>query len=147
MYSQNHSPVWWETANNFFLINIERCKDEKAFEENYSFDHCGCFNNYWHNTLFCRSILFVNRFIDGQRKDAGLTIKSVNIPDFKLSMQRRNRRNVIMVHGFGLNKDAWLAVAKHLTPNYRVIIPDLPGLVKALNLWTRNIASCQRWKD
>ena len=77
---------------------------------------------------FAAPSYFVNRFIDGQRKDAGLTIKSVNIPDFKIVYAEGGTgETVIMVHGFGLNKDAWLAVAKHLTPNYRVIIPDLPG--------------------
>jgi pimeloyl-ACP methyl ester carboxylesterase len=32
-----------------------------------------------------------------------------------------------MLHGFGGNKDNWPRFAKYFTPNYRVIIPDLPG--------------------
>lgn len=56
---------------------------------------------------FAAPSYFVNRFIDGQRKDAGLTIKSVNIPDFKIVYAEGGTgETVIMVHGFGLNKDA-----------------------------------------
>lgn len=32
-----------------------------------------------------------------------------------------------MLHGFGGSKDNWPRFAKYFTPNYRVIIPDLPG--------------------
>ncbi len=34
---------------------------------------------------------------------------------------------IIMVHGYAGNKDNWVYLAKYFTPNYRVIIPDLPG--------------------
>lgn len=62
------------------------------------------------------------------RKDAKLTIKSVNIPDFKIVYAEGGTGDtIIMLHGFGGNKDNWLSFAKYFTPNYRVIIPDLPG--------------------
>ena len=69
-----------------------------------------------------------NKAIDGIRKDAGLTIKSVNIPDFKIVyLEGGTGDTIIMLHGFGGSKDNWLRFAKNFTPNYRVIIPDLPG--------------------
>jgi abhydrolase domain-containing protein 6 len=69
-----------------------------------------------------------NKAIDGLRKDAGLTIKSANIPDFKIVYAEGGTGDtIIMIHGFGGNKDNWPRFAKYLTPNYRVIIPDLPG--------------------
>ncbi len=69
-----------------------------------------------------------NKAINGFRKDAGLTIKSVNIPDFKIVYAEGGTGDtIVMLHGFGGSKDNWLRFAKYFTPNYRVIIPDLPG--------------------
>ena len=34
---------------------------------------------------------------------------------------------VVLLHGFGASKDLWNAVAARLTPQYRVIVPDIPG--------------------
>jgi pimeloyl-ACP methyl ester carboxylesterase len=34
---------------------------------------------------------------------------------------------LVLVHGFGGDKDNWTRMARHLTPHYRVMIPDLPG--------------------
>lgn len=69
-----------------------------------------------------------NKTMDRLRKNAGLTMKSQNIPDFKIvCLEGGTGDPIIMLHGFGANKDNWLRFAKHFTPNYRVIIPDIPG--------------------
>jgi len=34
---------------------------------------------------------------------------------------------LLLLHGFGANKDNWTRVSRFLTPHYRVIAPDLPG--------------------
>ena len=69
-----------------------------------------------------------NKAINGLRKDAGLSIKSVTIPDFKIVYAEGGTGDtIILIHGFGGNKDNWPRFAKYLTPNYHVIIPDLPG--------------------
>ena len=34
---------------------------------------------------------------------------------------------LLLLHGFGANKDNWTRISKHLTPHFRVIAPDLPG--------------------
>jgi pimeloyl-ACP methyl ester carboxylesterase len=77
---------------------------------------------------FAAPAYLYNKAIDGVRKDAGLTIKSVNIPDFKIVyLEGGTGDTIIMLHGFSANKDNWLRFAKNFTPNYRVIIPDIPG--------------------
>jgi len=77
--------------------------------------------------LFAPSYLY-KKAMDGMRKDAGLTIKSVNIPDFKIVyFEGGTGEPIIMLHGFGADKDTWLMFAKYFTSGYRVIIPDLPG--------------------
>ena len=77
--------------------------------------------------LSCAPYLF-NKYIEGQRKAANLTIKSVDIPGFKMAYADGGAGDtIIMVHGYAGNKDNWVYLAKYFTPNYRVIIPDLPG--------------------
>jgi pimeloyl-ACP methyl ester carboxylesterase len=77
--------------------------------------------------LSCAPYLF-NKYVDGLRKAANLTIKSVDIPGFKIAYAEGGTGDtIIMVHGYAGNKDNWVYLAKYLTPNYRVIIPDLPG--------------------
>jgi len=77
--------------------------------------------------LSCTPYLF-NKYVDGQRKAANLTIKSVDIPGFKMAYADGGAGDtIIMVHGYAGNKDNWVYLAKYFTPNYRVIIPDLPG--------------------
>ena len=34
---------------------------------------------------------------------------------------------VVLLHGFGANKDNWTRMARYLTPHFRVIAPDLTG--------------------
>ena len=77
--------------------------------------------------LSCAAYLY-NNAIEGMRRDANLTIKSIDIPDFKIVYAEGGTGDtIIMVHGFGGSKDNWLTFAKYFTPNYRVIIPDLSG--------------------
>lgn len=34
---------------------------------------------------------------------------------------------IVMVHGFGADKDNWLRMARYFSSRYRVVVPDLPG--------------------
>jgi abhydrolase domain-containing protein 6 len=77
--------------------------------------------------LSCAPYLY-NRYIDGQRKDADLTIKSVNIEGIRIVYAEGGTGDtIIMLHGLVGNKETWFQFAKYFTSNYRVIIPDLPG--------------------
>jgi triacylglycerol lipase len=41
---------------------------------------------------------------------------------------------LLLLHGFGANKDHWTLIAPHLTKHFRVIAPDLPGFGDATRL-------------
>ncbi len=77
---------------------------------------------------FTAPAFLYNNAMSGLRKDSKVTIKSVDIPDFKIVYAEGGTGDtVIMLHGFGGNKDNWMYIAKYFTPEYHVIIPDLPG--------------------
>lgn len=66
--------------------------------------------------------------IDKARKASGLTVKSIKAGDLNIAYaEGGSGETVIMLHGFGANKDNWIRFSKAITPNYHVIIPDLPG--------------------
>ncbi|MGP8154946.1 MAG: alpha/beta fold hydrolase [Smithella sp.] len=78
-------------------------------------------------TVSCTGYL-VNKELEGLRKDAGLKVKSMKIPDFKIVYAEGGTGDtIIMLHGFEADKDYWPSFAKYFTPHYRVIIPDLSG--------------------
>jgi len=77
--------------------------------------------------ISCAPYLY-NRTIEGDYKDANLTIKSVDIQGVKIVYAEGGTGDtIILIHGLVGTKNFWLKFAKYLTPNYRVIIPDLPG--------------------
>jgi pimeloyl-ACP methyl ester carboxylesterase len=68
------------------------------------------------------------KFINDQRKAAGITAKSVEISRFKIVYAEGGTGDpIVMLHGFGGSKNDWLQFAKYFTSDYRVILPDLPG--------------------
>ncbi|WP_077529186.1 alpha/beta fold hydrolase [Vreelandella utahensis] len=38
-----------------------------------------------------------------------------------------DRQTLVLVHGFGANKENWLTLAQHLEGEYNIVAPDLPG--------------------
>ena len=40
---------------------------------------------------------------------------------------RRDRPTLLLVHGFGANKENWLQLAQQLEGDYNIVAPDLPG--------------------
>ncbi|MFO7786190.1 MAG: alpha/beta fold hydrolase [Halospina sp.] len=40
---------------------------------------------------------------------------------------QEGRQTLVLVHGFGANKENWLTLAQHLEGEYNIIAPDLPG--------------------
>lgn len=77
--------------------------------------------------ISCAPYLY-KRAIEGDYKDANLTIKSVDIQGVKFVYAEGGTGDtIILIHGLVGTKNFWLKFAKYLTPNYRVIIPDLPG--------------------
>jgi pimeloyl-ACP methyl ester carboxylesterase len=67
--------------------------------------------------------------IDMERKHSGLTLKQINVPGnlHYVYLEGGQGEPLILLHGFGANKDNFIRVARFLTPHYRVIIPDHIG--------------------
>ena len=63
-----------------------------------------------------------------ERKRSGLTLKSQAVKGFDIPyLEGGSGYLLVLVHGFGGDKDNFTRMAAHLTPHFRVILPDLPG--------------------
>lgn len=65
-----------------------------------------------------------------ERHLAGLSLKHAQVGDFNLTYYEggpSDAPSILMIHGFGADKDNWLRFAKPLTGAYHVIALDLPG--------------------
>ena len=67
--------------------------------------------------------------INMERKRSGLTLKEINLPGelHYVYLEGGQGEPLVLLHGFGANKDNFTRVARFLTPHYRVIIPDHIG--------------------
>ncbi|MGO9138720.1 MAG: alpha/beta fold hydrolase [Syntrophales bacterium] len=65
--------------------------------------------------------------MDAQRRAADLVKKEVQADDHRIVyLEGGKGETVILLHGFGSNKDSWTAFAKYLK-GYHLVIPDVPG--------------------
>lgn len=63
-----------------------------------------------------------------ERSRAGLTEKQVEAGGFEFHyLEGGSGEPLVLLHGFGADKDNWTRLAARLTDDYRVIAPDLPG--------------------
>ena len=63
-----------------------------------------------------------------ERRAGGLTQHSIDVKGLRIAYLEGGKGDaLVLLHGFGANKDNWTRFAKHLTPHFRVIAPDLPG--------------------
>jgi len=64
-----------------------------------------------------------------ERRLAGLERKEITLANGLRYAYLEGGRGapLLLLHGFGANKDNFTRVAKHLTPHYRVIVPDHAG--------------------
>lgn len=63
-----------------------------------------------------------------ERKAAGFSEKQVQADEFTIHYWDGGRgETVLLLHGFGADKDNWNRMARHLTHQYRVLAIDLPG--------------------
>lgn len=73
------------------------------------------------------------RFADSalrvERALAGLERKEIEIEGFRIVYLDSGEPGepLVLVHGFGADKDNWTRVARHLRQRYRIVAPDLPG--------------------
>ena len=65
--------------------------------------------------------------IAGQRRVAGLRAATVSVDGRPMAYLDSGRGEpLVLLHGFGAEKDNWTPIARFLTPRFRVIAPDLP---------------------
>ncbi len=65
--------------------------------------------------------------VDAQRRSADLVKKEVQVDGQKIVyLEGGKGETVLLLHGFGGNKDAWTAFAKYFK-GYHLVIPDIPG--------------------
>lgn len=63
-----------------------------------------------------------------ERHLAGLEAKSTTVDGLEIAyLEGGEGPALVLLHGFGGNKDNWTRMAADLTGDYRVIAPDLPG--------------------
>jgi pimeloyl-ACP methyl ester carboxylesterase len=63
-----------------------------------------------------------------ERRRSGLTARNAHVAGFDMPyLEGGSGEVLLLVHGFGGDKDNFTRIARFLTPHYRVLIPDLPG--------------------
>ena len=63
-----------------------------------------------------------------ERKAGGLEQKSVEVNGMTIQyLEGGSGEPLVLIHGFGADKDNWTRIGKFLTPHFHVIAPDLPG--------------------
>ncbi|MGY4532695.1 abhydrolase domain-containing protein 6 [Pseudomonas sp. TE3786] len=65
-----------------------------------------------------------------ERQVAGLSSEQVMVGDLSIHYYQggpADGETLLMIHGFGANKDNWVRFAKYFTKRYQVIALDLPG--------------------
>ncbi|KEF30731.1 lipase [Marinobacter nitratireducens] len=69
--------------------------------------------------------------IDLERSSSGLQSDTVKVGSLDIAYLKNQEANtgdtIVMVHGFGANKDNWTRLANELTDDFNVIAVDLPG--------------------
>lgn len=74
------------------------------------------------------ALLATSQFVE--RQLAGLSSHDVQVGEFDIRYYEggpADGETVLMLHGFGGNRDTWLRFARYLTDRYHVIALDLPG--------------------
>src|SRR5438132_7316497 len=67
--------------------------------------------------------------VTGERHRSGLVRKTIDLPGGLncVYLEVGQDEPLLLLHGFGADKDNFTRVARYLTPHYRVIVPDLVG--------------------
>jgi len=63
-----------------------------------------------------------------ERQAAGLEEKRLELPDLQVAyLEGGTGEPLLLIHGFGADKDNWTRVSRHLTDRFHVYAIDLPG--------------------
>jgi len=66
--------------------------------------------------------------LKAQQRTAGVEQKEIQVKGHPVPyLTGGTGEPLVLLHGFGGDKNHWVRIAKYLTPHFRVIAPDLPG--------------------
>lgn len=70
--------------------------------------------------------------MEREARQAGLESEQIRISDdidiaLRHNLGQEHKQVLVMVHGFGANKENWLRMAQHLNEDYGLVALDLPG--------------------
>jgi abhydrolase domain-containing protein 6 len=69
----------------------------------------------------------LNLVVTAERHSVGLVRKEIQVDDHKsVYLEGGEGQTVLLLHGFGVNKDTWIRFAKYLADDYHIVIPDIP---------------------
>lgn len=72
-----------------------------------------------------------------ERGKAELVVKTIDLSEGKIEYMTNTivpqKQTILMIHGFGGDKDNWTFFAKYLSRDYNLIVLDLPGFGKSFN--------------
>ena len=86
--------------------------------------------------------------ISAERSISGLEYKTVVVGDetwHYLEGGPNDAEVVLLLHGFGGDKDNWTRFSKLLTDGYRVVAPDLPGFGESAGTVEMSAKECKQW--
>lgn len=82
------------------------------------------------STLAAPATINIQSVLQQERAWTGLNSKRVKVEGIDWAYSEGGSESkpvIILIHGLAGSRDNWNRVARYLTPNYHVIIPDLPG--------------------
>lgn len=92
---------------------------------------CGFFG-----VIFLAPDLMTSVFVNAERSMASLERKRLQLTTGEVitylesarsDAEGKRKETIVLLHGFGSNKDIFVRAARHLTDDYHVILPDLVG--------------------
>ena len=77
--------------------------------------------------------------INLERQHSGLSKQSIKIDSHTIVyLEGGKGETILLLHGFGANKDSWNQFAKYLTPLFHVLAIDLPGFGESSRIETES---------
>ena len=72
-----------------------------------------------------------------ERGLARLSERSIQVGHYEIIYVEGGKgETVLLLHGFGGDKDNWTRFSKYLTKRFHVIVPDLPGFGESSKIWS-----------
>ena len=76
-----------------------------------------------------------NFYLKVERKLAGLTLKSMALDEGRVQyLEGGNGPTLVLLHGFGANKDNWNKLTMYLQKHFHVIALDIPGFGQSFKM-------------